>query len=410
MEVISQKIDFDVLLIGAGINAYYMARNFHEEYGIISNVITKVAMNFTSYSTICNVEIEANLYDENVFKQRLADFGVDRGKKIILVGTEEVYIRLIVDNAEFLSEWYLFNYVDKLMLDDLFLKEKFYKNYMNYNINIPQTYFYKCGTENLDLNEIRKLGFPLIVKPSNSIKWDNYGYFDKIQDYKSENLEELQNIVDTVENLGYDDTLIIQEYIAGDDYHLFDSAFYCSSDGKPLLQSFAQIGLKNYLLESMRECSVVVNGYNQFNNTDDIKDELKKFLAYINYRGIAEFHLKYDIDRKKFYVLEINPYQARSSYYLTSCGYSIAKYLVDDLIYNKKSDFKFIDDEIVFSFVPINVVKRMIDNKEYVNKILTLFEEGKFIKILNYSGDKCLKRKLWLLVRKFSYTSKNIKL
>jgi len=398
--------DFDVLLIGTDINAYFMARNFHEEYGIVANIIGKVAMNFTSYSTISNVQIEPDLWDNDVFRRRLAEFGADRGKKTILVGTNDTYVRMIVENAEFLREWYLFNYVDKTLLDTLLLKEEFYKVYEDSNLHIPKTYFYPCKKSGLDLTEIQKLEFPLIVKPSDNVKWYNHEYPGQAKVYKPESLNELEKIINDVEKAGYDGTLIIQEYIAGDDTHLFDSMFYCSTDGVPRLQSFAQIGLQEHAPTGVGNCTVLINGYNQFANTAEIIGELEKFLTDIKYTGIAEFDLKYDPNRKKFYVLEINPRQARSSYYLSACGYNLAKYLVDDLIHEKRPEFHFIEDEMALSFVPVNVIRKHIKNEAYVSKVLELKNQKKFTRVLDYKDDRCLKRKLWLVVRDFNYGKK----
>ena len=54
-------MDFDVLLIGTDVNAYYMARNFHEEYGIKSYVLGRVPMLFTSLSKIVDLTIVPDL-------------------------------------------------------------------------------------------------------------------------------------------------------------------------------------------------------------------------------------------------------------------------------------------------------------------------------------------------------------
>jgi D-aspartate ligase len=404
-----RNLDFDVLLIGTDINAYYMARNFHEAYGIKVNLLGKVPMKFTTYSTICNVVIEPNLWDNEIFKARLAEYGASmtQGKKTILVATNDTYVRMIVENAEFLSQWYVFNHINEEQLNNLVLKENFYKRYENSNIiNIPKTYSYKCHTDQLDINKVKELAFPLIVKPADTVKWYEHEFDNRAKVYKPETLGELQKIISDAETAGYRETLIIQQFIAGDDSHLFDSMFYVSSDGDIQLQTFAQIGLQEHNPLDIGSCTVLVNGYNQFNNTDEIKDNLKQFLIDIKYRGICEFDLKYDPNRKKFYVFEINPRQARCGYYLTACGHNLANYLVNDLIYGKKSEFTFITKEQALSFVPLHVIKKHISNKAYTDKVLALHQKGAFTRVLDYKGDKCLKRKLWLKLRDLKYAKK----
>ena len=170
--------------------------------------------------------------------------------------------------------------------------------------------------------------------------------------------------------------------------------------------SFAQLALQEHTPTGIGNCTVLVNAYNEYGNTEIIKDKLKKFLTDIGYTGIAEFDLKYDTRDNKFKVFEINPRQARSSYYLTACGYNLAEYLIDDLIYNKKHEFKFIEEKMVLSFVPIKVIKKYVENKKIKEQIFKLIKQRKFVRPLRYKKDKNLKRKLWLIVRDYNYMKK----
>ena len=170
--------------------------------------------------------------------------------------------------------------------------------------------------------------------------------------------------------------------------------------------SFAQIALQEHTHTGIGNCTLLVNGYNQFGNTKKVIEKLKKFIESVNYHGICEFDLKYDSSDKTFKVLEINPRQARSSYYLTACGYNLVKYLVDDLIYEKELDYHFIDEEMCLSFVPKKVIKEFVNNKELKNEILKLIKLKKICDPLDYKKDKSLKRKLWLKVRKINYVKK----
>jgi len=403
------NLDFDVLLIGTDINAYYMARNFHEAYGITVNLIGKVPMKFTSFSKICNLIIEPNLWDQEVFKQRLQEYGQKSDKKIVLVATNETYVRMVVENAEFLKQWYVFNYPSLELMNNLILKENFYATYGDSElINVPQTYAYRCNVDELDVDRVNELEFPLIVKPADTVKWYEYEFENRAKVYRPESMEELQQIIRDAETAGYSETLILQQYITGNDTHLFDCVFYVSQAGEPQLQTFAQIGLQEPAPTEIGSCTVLVNGYNQFENTDEVKDLLKQFLVSIGYRGICEFDLKYDPIRKKFFVFEINPRQPRCGYYITACGHNLAEYLVDDLIYGREKEFAFVDKEVALSFVPMNVVREYIQNEDYIRKVMALEQSGRLTRVLDYRGDKCLKRKLWLM-RRDSQTAKKYK-
>ncbi|HPF83545.1 MAG TPA: carboxylate--amine ligase [Bacilli bacterium] len=402
-----KKNDFKVVILGTDINAYYMSRNFHEEYGIKAHLIGKTAMNFTSMSNILTYELYEDLWDKKTFLKALNKYGEENKKsKIVLIGSNDTYVRLIVENRKELEKYYTFNYPSLKIINNLLIKDNFYKFVKDYDIDIPNTYIYKCNNDKLDLKELKKLNFPIILKPGDGVKYHEHEFPNQAKVYKLNTNEEIKEIVKKIEESGYDDNLIMQEFIPGDDSMLFDSIFYVGKDKKAKLMSFAQIGLQEHTPTGIGNCTVLVNGYNEFDNTDIIKDRLIKFLEDIGYQGFAEFDLKYDVRDNKFKIFEINPRQARSSYYLTACGYNLAKYLVDDIIYNKEIKFKFIKEKMVLSFVPKSVIRKYVENNKLKEEINELIKQHKFVRPLNYKGDRHLKRKLWLFMRDINYNKK----
>ena len=397
---------FNVVILGTDINAYYMSRNFHEEYNIKPHLIGKSPMNFTRLSNIVTQEYHKNLWETDTFCEVMKDYGEKhKGENIILIGSNDHYVRLIVENRKLLEKYYIFNYPDLKIVDNLLVKDKFYEFVKDYDIDIPKTYIYECGKKN-DLKKIKDFKYPLILKPGDGVKYHFHEFEGQAKVYKLKTLKELESTIKEIENSGYDDKLIIQEFIPGDDSRLFDSILYVGKDHKVKLMSFAQIGLQEHTKTGIGNCTVLVNGYNEFNNTDIIKDKLVKFLEDIKYQGFAEFDLKYDVRDNKFKVFEINPRQARSSYYLTACGYNLAKILIDDILYNKNLKFKFLDQKVVLSFVPKSVIYKYVENDKLKKEIKQLIKEKKLVRPLNYKKDNNLKRKLWLFVRDINYIKK----
>lgn len=402
-----KKVDFKVVILGTDINAYYMARNFHEAYGIKAHLIGKSPMNFTSMSNILTVSYNENLWDKEAFRKELKEYGEKHlNEKTILIGSNDTYVRLIVENRKLLEKYYIFNYPTEMIINNLLVKDNFYNFVKDYDIDIPKTYIYTCHKDKINLKELKKFMFPLILKPSDGVKYHEHEFPNQAKVYKIKSKKELENVIKQIEDSGYDDKLIIQEFIPGDDSLLFDSIFYVGKDKKAKLMSFAQIGLQEHTPTGIGNCTVLVNGYNEFNNTNEIKDKLINFLESIGYQGFAEFDLKYDTRDKKFKVFEINPRQARSSFYLTACGYNLAKYLVDDIIYDKKQKFTFVKEKMVLSFVPKSVIKKYIKNDKLKKEIKTLIKEKKFVRPLHYKKDTNFKRKLWLFVRDINYNKK----
>jgi D-aspartate ligase len=224
--------------------------------------------------------------------------------------------------------------------------------------------------------------------------------------YKIYNERELNEIINKIRDSGYKDELIIQEFIPGGDDSLFDAVFYCGKDKKVKLMTFAQIGLQERTNTGVGNCTVLVNGFDEYGYKEEIVLKMKNFLEKIEYQGFAEFDLKYDIRDKSYKVFEINPRQARSSYYLTACGYNLVKYLIDDLIYNKPLNSVLIKDKMLLTFVPRYIINKYVNSIPLKKEIKKLIKEGKYTRPLHYRSDKSLIRKIYLLLRDFNYILK----
>lgn len=397
-------MDFIVLILGSDINAYYMARCYHEQYNEKAYMIGKLEMNFTSYSKIINLEIYADLQEEISFKRILKHFYMKhRNKKILLIGSNDTYIRLIIENQDYLKRYFIFPYFSIDLLNNLLLKEKFYSNFKD--LPKPETFVYNIN-EILDRTRIKKFGYPLILKPSNGILYHEHDFINQHKVYKVKNFRELTDVISAIKESGYNGNLIIQKYIAGDDSYLFDCVAYLDRYGKVKLMTFAQIALQEHTITGIGNATILVNGYNSFGGTNKIIKKIKSCLEKMNYHGFLEVDLKYDLENKEFKVLEINPRQARSSYYLTFAGFNLIKYLVDDLIYEKKMKYTFVDNEVCLSFVPKIIVKKYVNNCALKEEILKLYREKKVINPLKNKKDNLFKRKMWLRARDINYIKK----
>ena len=164
--------------------------------------------------------------------------------------------------------------------------------------------------------------------------------------------------------------------------------------------------INNYEDYTKRLTELVLSNMIEFGGTREIQEKLKSFIEGIGFNGICEFDLKYDIRDKTFKVFEINPRQARSSYYLTKCGYNLAKYLVDDIVNGLKMEFKFIDNKVALSFVPDYVVRKYIANKKYKDEFFRLKRKGLYTNPLKYNKDMSFERRKWLFKRDINYIKK----
>ena len=404
--------DFNVLILGSDFNAYYMARCYHELYHEKVNVIAKKAIGVVSYSQIVNFREVEDFENADVFVATLNQYAKERKEDtILLIGTSDELVRLIIENKQKLDKKYVHNYPTLEILNQVLVKDTFYQTFENCEFEIPKTYIYPCGkNEKLDEEKIQKLMYPLIVKPGNNIEYHQHKFEGMFKVFKVHSREELGEVIEKIEKSGYQSNLVIQEFIPGDDCALFDSVFYCSKDKKVQLMTLAQIGLQERNPGGIGNCTVLVNGFNEHGYDETIVEPLKKFMERIGYQGFAEFDLKYDERDKKYKVLEINPRQARCSYYLAAGGYNLVQYLIDDLIYHKEKPCTLMKEKIALSFVPKSVIKKYVTSEPLRKEILQLAKQKKMVNPLKYKQDKDLRRRLYLIAKDFSYKKKYKKL
>lgn len=399
-------MDLKVVILGSDINPYYMARCFNEEYNIKPHLICKQYMGLTGLSNILTYEVEPKLNQKYVFLETLKDYALkQKTKKLLLIPGNDEYTKLIVENKEYLKQYYSFNVCSEELLYNFLEKDRFYETYKD-KLDLPKTYIFICGKEKIDLKKISNFMYPLILKPGNGVQYFKNEFPGQAKVFKIENEKELLTIIERIETSGYREEIIVQEFIPGDDCLLFDSMIYSGTDKKVKLMTFAQIGLQEHTKEGVGNCTVLVNGYNEFNNTDIIKDKIKDFLESVGYQGFCEFDLKYDTRDGKFKIFEINARQARCGYYMTACGYNMAKYLTEDVIEKKKQKFTFIKEKHVLTFVPKIVIKKHVTSKPLREEILSLAKQNKITNPLVNPKEKNLKRKTWLVLRNINYIKK----
>ena len=387
-------MNFTLLIVGADANAYYMARCYHELTGKLAYLIAKNPIWFSHYSKILNIKYYENIWDEQELLKILDNFYEEhKDKPILLVSATENYIELISKNEQKLKDKFYFNYPKSNIIETLSNKELFYKTYMdNGIIDLPRTIYYNKN-DKLDI----KFSYPLIVKPANVVEYRHIEIPNKTKIYKVNNQEELETTINDIYNLGYNDTLIIQEYIEGDDSKLFDSVIYADKQGKVKRITLAQIALQEHKKDLIGNAAVLINGYNEFNNTSEILAKIKEFSEKLGLTGFYEFDLKYDIRDNKFKLLEINPRQGRSSYYLSPAGCNLIEILYQDLIKKEKLKYEVLNKEILLSFVPKKIIKDYVVNEQIKNKALLMY--NKHVNPIKYKKDKSLKR-MYLMYKK----------
>ncbi|MBY7141522.1 carboxylate--amine ligase [Virgibacillus sp. NKC19-3] len=396
------NLPFIPIIVGTDINAYNMAISFHQAYDVKPILIGKQQMAFTDLSSVIEkIEIHPTLADEGQFVPTLTTLATKlepTDKKLLLVGTNDVYIRLMIENEAQLKEHFVFDLIDESLMNQLQNKSNFYKLCREYGIDTPTTHFYDCKHPKPFEEEMM---YPVIIKPSNGIAYYNHSFDGQQKVYRVESKEEVQQVIDKITASGYQDELIIQDFIPGDDTYMWDSVIYANAGGQTQLVTFGQVVLQEHTATAIGNYTAVISRYNE-----EMMKKLQHFLEAVGYVGFANFDLKYDTRDGKFKVFEVNIRQGRSSYYVTALGHNMATYIVDDSIYRKEKPLTYLNEEHLFTVVPKIVLRKFVRNEKVLADVKQLIRQGKWGNPLFYKKDRNLKRKLYLFIRQINYYRK----
>jgi len=388
--------EFVPVLLGNDINTYSMARAFYEAYKIKTIVMGKHHTGPSCNSKIIDYYANKDLDKQAVFIETINTLAKSMAnKRIILIGCGDSYVELIIENKKILNENIITPYIDEDLMNDLITKESFYHMCDKYNLDYPKTFVYK---KIMGDKFLLPFDFPVILKPSSGINYWENEFAGQKKVYKIANLSDLKQVINQIYQSGYDDNLIIQDFIPGDDSYMRVMTCFSGQDKKVKLMSMGHVMLEEHTPHGLGNTSVIMNDYNE-----EFSGKIRVFLDNIGYTGLSNFDTKYDHRDGKIKVFEINVRQGRNNYYVTGAGYNLAKYLVEEYIYNKAINFEIVKVEHLWTVIPMQVAFKYVKESAYINKMKQLIRQGKVVNPLFLKGDTSLKRLIYLYKSHFSH-------
>lgn len=396
----SNETEFIPVILGGDITTYSLARSFHEEYEIKSIAISTVKNWLNSYSSIIDNIIEPKMNELDTFMDRLVSLGkqYEGKKKLLLIACGDWYVRMIIENRDVLEKYYVIPYIEEELLNKLVLKDSFYDICEKTGVDYPETFVY-------DVKEKTPLklpfDFPVIAKPASSAEYHYAEFKGKKKVFKFNSMEELKGMLSELEKSSYGYKFLVQDFIPGDDNYMHILTCYCDRNSKVRFMSFGNTILEDHGDAAIGNPVAIINTVDR-----DVMDKSIKFLEETGYTGFANFDIKYDERDGKYKYFEINTRLGRSNFYITGSGFNAVKWIVDDLIYNKKFDNKIViaDNENLYTVVPKSIVLAYCGSDELKEQVKRLYREGKVSNPIDYRGEKNIIHKLY--VKYFMFTQK----
>lgn len=314
-----EKNEITPLLLGLDLGAYSMAIAFHEACGAVSHAIGRERLGATAYSKIVVPHIVSDLLDAERAVSAISDFAKNKGE-VLLVPCEDWYVSLAARIKDRLPGNVKMHIPDKSLLGIVSDKSKFYDLLDGFGIDYPKTAVFYSPDE---LTDTAFCGFdyPAVVKPADSSEYWRHPFEGMKKVYFPNSRSDAEKIVREIFASGYHGAVILQKKISSRDEHVGVYTVVTDKSGRVISGVFGDVMLGEPTPSGAGNHVAIIT-----RKKPQICKKLDRFLERIGYTGIANFDLIFDGER--WYALELNPRQGRSSDYTRAAGVNLASALI----------------------------------------------------------------------------------
>lgn len=380
--------NFLPLLFGGDINVYSVGRAFHEAYGVKAAAVGKYPAFPCWDSAILDYRPNPRIEEEEVFLETVTGFAnAHTDKTIIVMGCGDSYVKLCATLKDQFPANCVAPYIPGELLTTLINKEDFYALCDEYGLDHPATLIHRKEMgRDFDL----PFGPPYICKPADGVDYWAHPFEGNDKVFLLPDRASLEATLDKVYASGYSHSMIIQEFIPGDDSYMRVLTCYSDQKANVTMMCLGHVLLEEHTPHGLGNHAVILLEQNE-----ELCFKIKTFLEKLNYVGFSNFDIKYDRRDGKYKLFEINCRQGRSNYYVTGAGYNVAKLVVEDRIENKVKPLTIAKNRALWSVVPLAVAYRYTP-KKYHEEMRALVKAGAVTNSLRYQRDRAPKRLLRL--------------
>ena len=378
---------FVPLLLGADINVYSMARAFHEAYGVKTVAYGLYPSGPCYGSAIIDYRVsERNSDPDKVLENARHVAAQFPDKIILLLGCGDDYLTAISSNLGKYPENVIAPYVPLEQMEGLIHKERFYDLCDKYGIDHPKTFVYKPG---MGMDFELPFDGPFAVKPAESATYWDHPFDTQRKGYILQTREEVNAVLKEIYDHGYEDSMIIQDFIPGGDENMRVLTCYSDAAGKVRLMCLGHVLLEEHTRHGVGNHAVIIT-----EPGGALYETFRNFLEDIHFVGFSNFDIKFDPRDGKFKAFEINCRQGRSNYYVTGAGYNLAQFLVEDRVEHKpQAEPVLTQNRHLWMAIPKKVAYDYIP-KRFHEEMKALEQAGAYVNPLWYPADKAWLHKL----------------
>jgi D-aspartate ligase len=389
-----------VVGIGGDVGIYALCRAFHERYGATAVVLSSVATRVMSRSAIVENIVVPGLNDVETLLTALEEQARRlAGRTLVLLTNSDWHVHTLVENRERLeAAGYVVQYPSADVLARVSTKEGFAEVCGTLGIPTPRTvpvdvtHLTATGGRAAIPAAVAAAGaltYPVIAKPSDSSQWFAVSFPGKRKIHTLTEPEQLTDLLGHLVDAGYPGTLLVQEYIPGDETQQRSLTAYRDSNGQVTLLATGRVLLEEHTPGTLGiPAAILVEPY------EDAMEAATRFLDAVGYVGFANFDFKRDRRDGRHVFFEVNPRVGRNNWYVTAGGASTAQALVQDAVLGQRAPLATATDEVLYSVVPFGLLKRYILDDGLRARLEAVKARGGLVNPLKYAADAGVARRL----------------
>ena len=345
--------EFAPILLGTGVNAYNIARCLHEVHGIRSLALGRVALRETRHSRILEVRAYRDFNQAAGVIRILNEVAAELPQpKLLLFATIEFYTNVLLDHRDELDPRFIVPLPSRELADRLINKTDFYRTCEKLGIPHPTTRVLTPTDRGDDsVGQDLPFSYPVILKPSNTDIYPRLSFAGKQKVYLLDSPEQLRTTAERIWAAGYDDDLIVQEYIAGGEEVMRVANTYSDRHGIMRFASVGQVVLADHDPTMVGNNNAIVSVADA-----ELTASLRRLVDAVQYVGTANFDVMVDADGVGR-VLEMNLRQGATSYYARAAGGNIVECFVTDWVHGKQPEFEVTTAERLWINLPLPLAR-----------------------------------------------------
>lgn len=392
----ANDVGFLPVILGSDIATYSLARTFHEQYGIESVALSKGKYHLCGDSTIIRSIYRQDMDEPEGFAERLLTIARELSEeKLLLMACGDWYVDLIMENREALEERFVIPYIPKDLHDNLVFKDRFYETCDRFDVPYPKTLVLDCANPPEDISAVDiPFSFPIIAKAASTPAYHYVEFEGKKKVFKFSAREDFDEMFRRLVASGYEDKLLVQDLIPGDDTNMRILTCYCDQDSKVRFAAFGQTLMEDPTDNGIGNPVAIINRVNP-----EVVEHARRLLEGVGYTGFANFDVKYDARDGSYRFFELNPRLGRSNYYVTAGGNNTVKWIVDDLILHQSFQGTKIANEdgskALFHVVPKGMLLDYVQDPALEEEVRELFRTGRAVNPIDYAAERKLIRRIY---------------